>query len=69
MMRKAVIVGIIYALLTPLNVWAGYSLATDEFLVAAIIIGVIAFGQIISTALWIQAQVEAHLNETKDRKY
>lgn len=57
-MKKSTLTGLLYAFLSPINVWAGYELGIENYPYAVFLIVVLMFIEFYSVKLWIEAQTE-----------
>ena len=58
-MKKVTITGIIYSVLTPLNVWVGYELGTENWNLAIPLVIFIMIIEFFNVRLRVEAQTES----------
>lgn len=61
MVSKTTLTGIIYSILTPLNVWVGYELGTENWKLAIPLVIVVMAIEFVNVRLWVEAQTESIL--------
>jgi hypothetical protein len=57
-MKKTTITALFYTLLTPINVWTGYELGTENYTLALPLVIVVMILEFISVKYWFEAQTE-----------
>lgn len=57
-MKKTTITALYYTLLTPINVWTGYELGTENYAIAIPLILIVMFLEFHCVKFWFAAQTE-----------
>lgn len=57
-MKKTTITALFYTLLTPINVWTGYELGTENYTLAIPLVIIVMILEFISVKCWFEAQTE-----------
>jgi hypothetical protein len=74
-MKKTTITALFYTLLTPINVWTGYELGTENYKLAIPLVIIVMILEFISVKFWFEAQtdeiknVEKNHQESKSYRY
>lgn len=64
MISKTTLTGLSYSILTPLNVWVGYALGTENWDLAIPLLLFVMAIEFINVRLWVEAQAE-HILKNK----
>lgn len=64
-MKKTTTTALFYTLLTPINVWTGYELGTENYKLALPLVIIVMIMEFISVKYWFEAQTE----EIRNVKY
>ena len=57
-MKKTTITALYYTLLTPINVWTGFELGTENYLLALPLVVIVMIIEFRSVKYWFEAQTE-----------
>jgi hypothetical protein len=57
-MKKTTITALFYTLLTPINVWTGYELGTENYIFAIPLVFIVMILEFLSVKYWFEAQTE-----------
>ena len=65
-MKKTTITALFYTLLTPINVWTGYELGTENYIIAIPLILIVMVLEFNCVKYWFEAQTEEIKNAGKN---
>jgi hypothetical protein len=57
-MKKTTVTALFYTLLTPINVWTGYELGTENYNFAIPLVIIVMILEFVSVKYWFEAQTE-----------
>lgn len=67
-MKKTTITALYYTLLTPINVWTGYELGTQNYTIAIPLVIIVMILEFRSVKFWFEAQTEEIKNVGKNHQ-
>ena len=67
-MKKTTITALFYTLLTPINVWTGYELGTENYTFAIPLVIIVMILEFLSVKYWFEAQTEEIENAGKNHQ-